>query len=325
MPLTLSGTNGVSGIDGSAGTPAVRGGTSSSNGVFYGTNTVSIATNSTTAVTVDSSQNVGIGTTSPNYNSVTGTVVHINNSAAGAWTVNRYTNGSTGSAATDGAIIGMVGTTGYLFNYENDAIIFGTNSTERMRIDSSGNLLVGDTSNLVSGVRLYSKSGSTTNPAMLASTGVTGDVAQAAFYISKFDNNSTTSQVFAKFYINNAGAACGQINANGAGAAAFGSTSDARLKENIVSVKPQLSNICALKPCEFDFKDGSGHQIGFIAQEMQEVYPDTINENSDGFLTITGWSKTEARLVKAIQELSAKVQELEEKIAKYETGRTTTM
>jgi hypothetical protein len=145
----------------------------------------------------------------------------------------------------------------------------------------------------------------------LFSTG-SGDVGQRALVISKYDNNSTTSQVFVQFAINNNGIASGQINANGANAAAFGTWSDARLKENIVDLPPQLANICALRPVEFDYKAG-GHQIGFIAQEMQEVYADSVGENKDGMLTITGWSKTEARLVKAIQELAARVAELEAK------------
>ena len=69
-----------------------------------------------------------------------------------------------------------------------------------------------------------------------------------------------------------------------------------------------------MRPVEFDYKDGSGHQIGFVAQEMQEIYSDAVGER-DGFLTVTGWSKTEARLVSAIKELAAKVQALEAKLA----------
>jgi hypothetical protein len=145
----------------------------------------------------------------------------------------------------------------------------------------------------------------------LFSTG-SGDVGQRALVISKYDNNSTTSQIFVQFAINNNGIASGQINANGANSAAFGTWSDVRLKENIVDLPPQLANICALRPVEFDYKTG-GHQIGFIAQEMQKVYADAVGENKDGMLTITGWSKTEARLVKAIQELTARVAELEAK------------
>jgi hypothetical protein len=65
-----------------------------------------------------------------------------------------------------------------------------------------------------------------------------------------------------------------------------------------------LPKILALRPVEFDYKDGSGHQTGFVAQEMQEIYPDAVGE-ADGYLTITGFGKTEARLVKALQELNA--------------------
>jgi hypothetical protein len=66
-----------------------------------------------------------------------------------------------------------------------------------------------------------------------------------------------------------------------------------------------------LRPVEFDYKDGSGHQIGFIAQEVQEVYPDLVNENNEGILTLTGLGKNESRLIKALQELSAKVDALQ--------------
>ena len=104
------------------------------------------------------------------------------------------------------------------------------------------------------------------------------------------------------------------ITANGANAATFTSSSDARLKENITALPDQLANICALKPSEFDYKDGSGHQIGFIAQEMEEVYPDCVAEDGDGMLMISGWSKTEARLVKAIQELHQEIQTLKQKV-----------
>ena len=92
----------------------------------------------TTAVTIDTSQNVGIGTSSPNFNSSSGTVCHINNSTASAWAINHYTNGTTGSSAADGFIVGSLGADAYLFNYEASPMIFSTNSTERMRIDSSG-------------------------------------------------------------------------------------------------------------------------------------------------------------------------------------------
>jgi hypothetical protein len=127
-------------------------------------------------------------------------------------------------------------------------------------------------------------------------------VGTAQLRLIKTDNTNTTSQIFVQFVIDGNNTNSGQINANGASQAAFGSFSDARLKENIVDLPLQLSNIMALRPVEFDYKDGCGHQIGFIAQEMEQVYPDAIGVGENEMLTITGWSKTEARLVKAIQE-----------------------
>jgi hypothetical protein len=56
MAVVINGTTGISGVDGSAGTPALQGGDPDT-GIFYGTNTVSIATNGVAAVTVDASGN----------------------------------------------------------------------------------------------------------------------------------------------------------------------------------------------------------------------------------------------------------------------------
>ena len=183
--------------------------------------------------------------------------------------------------------------------------------TQAMTLDASGNLLVGATTN-TNVSRIFSR-GTATSSA-LALQGASGDVALAQLTVGKFDNNTTTSQIFVRFTINDNSGGSGQINANGASQAAFGTFSDSRLKENILSLPSQLANILSLRPVEFDYKDGSGHQIGFVAQEMQEVYSDAVGEQN-GFLTVTGWSKTEARLVSAIKELAAKVQVLEAKLA----------
>jgi hypothetical protein len=184
-----------------------------------------------------------------------------------------------------------------------------------MTLDANGNLIVGTTSAGGSKFRVNSAGLAGAFYVTAAST-----TATEAVQIVKFDNDSTTAQVFQKFYINNGAAACGQINANGANNAAFGSTSDSRLKENIVDLPSQLSNIMALRPVEFDYieSEGGGHQIGFVAQEMQAVYSDTVGERKDGMLMVTGWSKTEARLVKAIQEQQALITQLTARITALE-------
>ena len=91
----------------------------------------------TTAVTIDTSQNVGIGTTSPTFSSGTGMQVK------GSGDTNiRVSSGST----TGVDLIKISDGTSYLWNRDNASLLFGTNNAERMRIDSSGNVLVGTTS-----------------------------------------------------------------------------------------------------------------------------------------------------------------------------------
>ena len=140
-------------------------------------------------------------------------------------------------------------------------------------------------------------------------TASTSNEATAVSRFMKSSNTSTTGQVFMEFTINNDLAGSGQINANGASQAAFGSFSDKRLKSNIIDLPSQLDNIMALRPVEFDYieSEGGGHQISFVAQEFEEIYPDAVGERRDGMKTLTGWGKTEARLVKAIQELKKMV------------------
>jgi hypothetical protein len=90
------------------------------------------------------------------------------------------------------------------------------------------------------------------------------------------------------------------------------------VKENIAELPSQLANIMALRPVEFDYIEsyGGGHQVGFIAQEIQQVYPDVIStdDSSEKIMSITGWSKTEARLVKAIQEQQAIIESLKARL-----------
>jgi hypothetical protein len=271
-----------------------------------------LATNgSTTALTIDTSQNVGIGTSSPSFKlDIVGSAARISN----AGTANFATRNSTAEVnwewGTDGS------GNGFIYSGQSSALVVSSNATERMRIDSSGLVGIGTTGG--SGQLEVRTAGANRTPAYLYPN-VASSTATPAIRCVKYDNNSTTSQVFVQFAINQDGANNGQINANGASTAAFGSYSDARLKENIVDLPSQLGNIMALRPVEFDYIGvEDGHQIGFIAQEMQEVYPDAISVGNDEMLMITAWSKTEARLVKAIQEQQTIINDLKARITALE-------
>ena len=294
------------------------------------------------SVTTVSSGNVGIGTSSPGgkldvagtvrVSANAGSISHLFQFNENGGDITLYNNtGNSGtlidlSSGTTRALhvlstgdlqvgIGAANTTGSI-QFVRAGFV------EAMRIDSSGNLGVGSISPAaVLDVVQPSASANGGRVAYFRST-ASGDVANNAVIISKFDNNTTTSQIFMKFEVNNTATSCGRINANGANTAAFGSTSDQRVKENIEALPSQLQNILALRPVEFDYIEsyGGGHQIGFIAQEMQEVYPDVVSadDSEEQILSITGWSKTEARLVKAIQEQQAMIDELKAKVAALE-------
>jgi hypothetical protein len=190
--------------------------------------------------------------------------------------------------------------------------------TQAMTLDADGDLLVGNTASVQSSRAEFTSTSLT--PAFLARVNANSDEGQWAGQFQKKTATNTTSQIFVRFLINDGAAASGYITANGASAATFTSSSDVRIKENIAELPSQWSSIKALRPVEFDYieSEGGGHQIGFIAQDFEQVYPDSVGERPDGMKMLSGWSKTEARMVKALQEAMTRIEQLEAKVAALE-------
>lgn len=317
--------------DGSAASPSFAFQNSSGTGFYrVSANVLGISTAGVQRVVVDASGNVGVGratnlTGSANFKAIgigaTGTIMAGATTGGAYMAQNLYFDGAVWRYLINGTAL-LYEQAGGSHTWFYAASGTGGNSSsniQAMTLDSSGQLTVG-TSSLSSTTRhvIYGYGGSSENASLIVRSTEPSDADRPAISLYKVQNSSATTQRFMTFLINGAGSAIGsgQINANGASAAAFGSYSDRRLKENIAPLAGELEKVLALNPVEFDFKDGSGHQVGFIAQEMEEIYPDAVSVlgETEEMKMITGWDKTTARLVKAIQEQQVMIEDLKAEI-----------
>ena len=104
-------------------------------------------------------------------------------------------------------------------------------------------------------------------------------------------------------YVQNGGGWYQQNNS-----ASWSITSDVALKENIAQIESGLNVINALNPVSFNYKENGKSDIGFIAQEYQNVLPTQVVQKEDGYLAIQ--QNLIPFLVKAIQELTAEINQL---------------
>jgi len=147
--------------------------------------------------------------------------------------------------------------------------------TERARIDSSGNLLVGTTSNILSSRLDVYTSTLGTNAAFRMDRNANVD--NVAFYHQYAQSTNSAAQC--RFY-NSSFVSVGTITSSGS-ATAYNTSSDYRLKEDIQPMTGALAKVAALKPCTYKWKvDGSDGQ-GFIAHELAEVVPDAVVGDKD--------------------------------------------
>jgi hypothetical protein len=266
--------------------------------VFYRVNAVE-------AMRIDSSGNVGIGTSSPSDR------LHIVTNGTSVYNVFKASNANSTAVMVVGVGGSAVGATtlqnnAYLWNLGNSALSFGTNDTERMRITSGGALCVGTTS----------QEGSGLISVLCSSDGVSVRKTSATGWC--FVTNSTTanSSVYQHAYFQANGAEVGKITSNTTNAT-YGTSSDYRLKENIVPMIGALEKVAQLKPVTYNWKIDNSVGQGFIAHELQEVCPDAVvgekdDVNEDGSIKpqSVDTSYLVATLTAAIQEQQAMIETL---------------
>ena len=320
MTVYINGTTGISGVDGSAGTPAVQGSDTDTGMWFPAANTVAWSTGGSERMRVDSSGNVGINTSSPSYK----LDINAGNAASFARIATSASNNGAGlilagafSGQKNWVIANQYNVNGSLEFTQTTAAGGSTiGTTPSMVIDSSGNLLVGTTSTSTtanSGLKML----------------IAADGANTAKYsvVTSASTNSTYSYMH---YSTGASAYRMYVGDGGtiyATSTTITAISDQRLKENIRDLDDGLDVVMALKPRKFDWKEGKGASIknarGFIAQEFEQVLPDMIEEwldpapeGEEPYKAVN--ANLIPTLVKAIQEQQALITALTERITALE-------
>jgi hypothetical protein len=338
MSLILDGTNGLSDVDGSAATPALRG-TDANTGIFFpAADTIAFAEGGAEVMRIDSAGFVGVGTTTPTvkFEAVAGTgglgiglfrtgdATAANNAGGGFNATSSATAGSRLAQVwldADGANFGggdyfyinKIGNSGNveLIQQSNAAMTFQTNGTERMRITSGGATRIG---------------GSFTSGASKLvvdnTNNVSGDQNTSLALGANCNNTSSYHLICAtsgadKLYIYGNG---NVQNVNNS----YGALSDVKLKENVVDASPKLDKLNQVRIVNFNMIGAEQKQLGVIAQELEQIFPGMVEESPDRDAegndlgtTTKGvkYSVFVPMLIKAIQEQQALITQLQADVA----------
>ncbi len=216
------------------------------------------------------------------------------------------TNSNTGVYFPTSTSVGFSANGAVALSVDASNNIFYTGGTERARIDSSGNLLVGQTTN-GSSAKVGVLTGNGSNGITVTNTSGTATYNAMAFYVNGTSYTNT-----------------GTITVSGS-TTSYNTSSDYRLKNTIVSMTGALAKVAALNPCTYKWNvDGSDGQ-GFIAHELAEVCPNAVvgekdAVDADGNPVHQGvdTSFLVATLTAAIQEQQALITQLTDRIAALE-------
>jgi len=154
-----------------------------------------------------------------------------------------------------------------IYNHSDNAMIFGTNAVERMRIKSDGLLRIGNAN-----TQAITYTGA--NALMIDVGTVFGnhgiDIAQGAY-----------TGAYNVLYFRNGNGECGYIQTSGSGTT-YSTGSDYRLKENVTSISNGITRLKQLKPSRFNFiADADKTLDGFLAHEAQAVVPEAVTGTKD--------------------------------------------
>ena len=272
--------------------------------------TGSIQLNGSDVININSSGNVGIGTSSPSVK------LHVKDST--------YSYLRLDGSIDHGGIVQFQGAddviNARIMSYSTTSgsaknnLMFYTNTStnsgivERMRIDYNGNLLVGVTSggSILYGASIENtlSSGARTKLTIGHTVGGTGN----DYIVFRYDGTNI-----------------GSITQNGTTNVAYNTNSDYRLKENVAPMSGSIDRLKQLKPSTWSWVQDGSHGEGFIAHEAQSVVPEAVTGTKDavddeGNPVYQGidQSKLVPLLTAALQEAITKIEDLETRIQALE-------
>jgi hypothetical protein len=321
MTVVINGDTGVSGVDGTAGTPALQGNDTNTGIFFPAADTIAFAEGGVEVARFDSSGNLGIGTGSPN-----GKLAVIGSSSATLGSLVQFTiTGGQGFYLNSNST-GLLNT---LAVGTGENLAFNTGSTERARIDSNGNLLVGVTST-------FSQVGVTTTNTFTTATNISwagafqntaGTTPCGLLVRYGTDPNGTGSSFL--YCLGNATLRA-DLRSNG-GLANFSANnvnlSDARLKTDVQTAGSYLEKICAIPVVTYLYKDQTDTErnLGVLAQDVETVAPELVDvsgfgETPEDGVPLKAIYQTDLQyaLMKCIQEQQQMIEELKAKVAALE-------
>ncbi len=344
MAVTISGSTGIAGVDGSAGTPAVQGADSNTGVFFPAADTIAFAEGGAEVARFDSSGNFGIGTSSPAYKLDVqgGNIRNLIEASRGGLQLFAYSSAQTydaprietwrarGTAASPS----VVSSGDELFSLQCS----GRNANSAWTY--AGGIFMYATgtvtgSNVPSYISFETNSGSagaeraridTSGNLLVGKTSTSSTATGVIAYGSSAADHGMISvargpnATMIEFRTTATGNVVGQISQNGTNTT-YSTSSDYRLKESIQPMTGALAKVVALKPVTYTWKATGEVDEGFIAHELQEVcpsavigYKDAVDADGNPVYQGIDQSKLVPLLTAALQEALAKIETLEARL-----------